>query len=353
MGGFPCEEVEPMLKVGRCVPLPSFDDCRLAAAGPPLLLCPLRIAGLVTWRAASFPLRFIITGRLDSALPLCNVLDPPLLASASLITALSALGLAASDRVLSVGDVRSGDSCKKKPRLDAWSCASSGIRPGRGGDNRASDREGVIRAAEGKGGSRCVDADGSRWCALAWFRMGVAGGVGWGVGLTTTTRGAEPDSGGVEGRQTAGNVMYLCGSIICRGPEHGLSSGPVPAAGLGDRLGSIALFGSMSTMNLPTDGVGLRRPIEILRFELPVEEVNDARSGETTGGARRDVYEDAEANCWVDRSSDAARTESSAEPRGRENASRAHDRAAAGGARGHKTENPGPLPMVWVNSCPA
>jgi hypothetical protein len=39
-----------------------------------------------------------------------------------------------------------------------------------------------------------------------WVIVGVAGGVGCGVGLTTTTRGkAASAAGGVEGRQTIGN----------------------------------------------------------------------------------------------------------------------------------------------------
>lgn len=47
--------------------------------------------------------------------------------------------------------------------------------------------------------------------------IGVAGGVGCGVGLTTTTRGKPAsDGGGVEGRQTVGNgtggtVTFGCG----------------------------------------------------------------------------------------------------------------------------------------------
>lgn len=112
----------------------------------------------------------------------------------------------------------------------------------------------------------------------------------------------------MDGRHTAGNVMYLCGSIISRLAERGLNKGPFPA--LGDRICSIALFGSMSTMNFPTDGVCFRRPIEMLRFELGDDEVSDERSD--GGGARSGwlykagPYEGAEINCWADRSRDAA-----------------------------------------------
>lgn len=118
---------------------------------------------------------------------------------------------------------------------------------------------------------------------LLWLRIGVAGGVGCGVGFTTTTRGAESESGGEEGRHTAGRVTYLCGSMISRESEQGLSN---PFADPGDRIGSIALFGSMSTMNLPTDGLDFGRLIDMLKLELCEGDRVDDRSDGEVGDAR-------------------------------------------------------------------
>jgi hypothetical protein len=89
--------------------------------------------------------------------------------------------------------------------------------------------------------------------------VGVAGGVGCGVGLTTTTRGKTASAkGGVEGRQTVGSdtggsVTTGCGRAFDR-----------KSFGTGETLP----LGSISTMNLPMGGNVSRRPKEMLKRKL-------------------------------------------------------------------------------------
>lgn len=106
------------------------------------------------------------------------------------------------------------------------------------------------------------------------FKIGVAGGVGCGVGFTTTTRGKLLlADGGVEGRRTAGRIMGSGGLTISQLVPEGLSS---PCPGEGDRTGEITLFGSMSTINLPTDGLDFGRLNDRLKHELKHGEVAGA-----------------------------------------------------------------------------
>ena len=85
--------------------------------------------------------------------------------------------------------------------------------------------------------------------------------MGCGVGLTTTTRGkTESANIGVDGRHTVGNETAgsVTGSTLSR---------ECCSAG-GNRRDGIALWGNMSTINVPTDGLDLGGPKEMLKHEL-------------------------------------------------------------------------------------
>lgn len=114
-------------------------------------------------------------------------------------------------------------------------------------------------AGEGKGGKRNVDG-GCGAPGVSSCNIGVVGGVGCGVGLTTTTRGngASPDAGswtsGTSGSQSRD------GCTVGGGVDN---TTIVVVAEVDLRWGGENWFGNMSTMKRPTQTVDLPRVQEL------------------------------------------------------------------------------------------
>lgn len=110
-------------------------------------------------------------------------------------------------------------------------------------------------AGWGKGGKRNADG-GCEWAGTLSCNIGVVGGVGCGVGLTTTTRG-----NGISadvGNWTSGTLRSQdrggCG--VGKGVDNAVV---VVVAGIDLRGGIQRWFGNMSTMRRPTRGGDLPR----------------------------------------------------------------------------------------------
>ena len=105
---------------------------------------------------------------------------------------------------------------------------------------------------------------------------GVAGGVGCGVGLTTTTRGKRPpDGGGVEG---GGRRMLGTGATTI--PLGSAATMMGSSLGRGGRVGGLtvarsSLSGIISRMILPTDEFGFGRVVTRRRAGGGVVEENE------------------------------------------------------------------------------
>lgn len=163
------------------------------------------------------------------------------------------------------------------------------MRDGRNDGNGCSARGSTVgtgrSAGEGKGGERNADG-GCGAPGLSSCNIGVVGGVGCGVGLTTTTRGndASADAGSWTSG-TSGSQDDDCN--VCGGVD---TTTVVMMAGVDLRWGRDTWLGNMSTIIRPTQTVDLSRAQE-LRVERAVSGDIRGRSGvdggimvETGGG---------------------------------------------------------------------
>lgn len=128
---------------------------------------------------------------------------------------------------------------------------------GQGGCCARTSAEGTVGLSKGwgKGGKRNVDG-GCEWPGALSCNIGVIGGVGCGVGLTTTTRG-----NGVSadvGNWTSGTLRSQDrgGCVVGEGVD---KAGGMVAARIDLRRGIQRWFGNMSTMRRPTRGGDLPR----------------------------------------------------------------------------------------------